>query len=173
MQRCCSERLRARKDTASTLLSSPYSVGWQYEHKLDGKRISSGRHLELLENTQVLTLLVKADDRLLCCKCWPVERATACGAQREAVFWTSELRVGDVWSWRRCKRKERATRVCVVDDDMDIRHLLSTLLRLEGYEVVTARDSCKTVDFLTATCEHWFVLMDIMMARLSGLEACH
>lgn len=172
VQRCCSERLRARKDTASALLSSPYSVGWQYEQKLDGKRISSGRHLELLENTQVPTLLIKADGRWLCCKCWPVERACMWRIER-VRFWTSGLRAGYMWSWRRCKRKERATRVCVVDNDGVTRHLLSTLLCLEGYEVVTARDSCKTVDFLTATCEHWFVLMDIMMPCLSGLEARH
>jgi two-component system response regulator MprA len=63
-------------------------------------------------------------------------------------------------------------RILVVDDDEGIRELLCATLQLEGYMVVTAGDGAAAVDFLTHTPTRWVVLMDIMMPRMSGLEAC-
>ena len=62
-------------------------------------------------------------------------------------------------------------RVLVVEDEPDIASGLRDNLEFEGYEVVTAVDGEEAIK---ATQEHNpdLILMDLMMPKLDGLEAC-
>ncbi len=59
--------------------------------------------------------------------------------------------------------------ILVVDDNEDIRGLLSLVLQKEGYEVLLAADGTEA---LAKIAEHTpdLVLLDVMMPGLSGLE---
>jgi twitching motility two-component system response regulator PilG len=65
----------------------------------------------------------------------------------------------------------RIFRVMVVDDSKTIRRTAETLLRKEGFEVVTAVDGFealgKIVDY-----QPDLVFLDIMMPRLDGYQTC-
>jgi len=65
----------------------------------------------------------------------------------------------------------RAYRVMVVDDSKTIRRTAETLLRKEGFEVVTAMDGFealgKIVDY-----QPDLIFLDIMMPRLDGYQTC-
>jgi len=65
----------------------------------------------------------------------------------------------------------RAFRVMVVDDSKTIRRTAETLLRKEGFEVVTAMDGFealgKIVDY-----QPDLIFLDIMMPRLDGYQTC-
>lgn len=62
-------------------------------------------------------------------------------------------------------------KVLVVDDDSDIVELLTYNLKKEGYEVMTAYDGKEAVK-----CAKTFlpdlILLDIMMPKMDGVEAC-
>lgn len=61
-------------------------------------------------------------------------------------------------------------KILVADDNDDIREMLALLLRRLGHEVVVAGDGESAVAM--AAQEHPdLILMDVMMPRLSGLEA--
>lgn len=62
-------------------------------------------------------------------------------------------------------------KVMVVDDSATIRRTAQTLLTKEGYAVVTAEDG---FDALAKIVDHApdLILMDIMMPRLDGYQAC-
>lgn len=61
--------------------------------------------------------------------------------------------------------------IMVVDDDEDIRNLLSYNLKKVGYEVDSASDGSEC---LTKISEHKpdLILMDVMMPEMDGLEVC-
>jgi two-component system response regulator MprA len=59
----------------------------------------------------------------------------------------------------------------VVDDEAAVRDSLSRTLRFEGYEVAVAEDGLAAIDFIRSQ-EPDAVVMDVMMPRLDGLEAC-
>ena len=65
----------------------------------------------------------------------------------------------------------RTYRVMVVDDSKTIRRTADTLLRKEGFEVVTAVDGFealgKIADYLPD-----LIFLDIMMPRLDGYQTC-
>ena len=65
----------------------------------------------------------------------------------------------------------RAYRVMVVDDSKTIRRTAETLLRKEGFEVITAMDGFealgKIVDY-----QPDLIFLDIMMPRLGGYQTC-
>ena len=65
----------------------------------------------------------------------------------------------------------RTCRVMVVDDSKTIRRTAETLLRKEGFEVITAVDGFealgKIVDY-----QPDLVFLDIMMPRLDGYQTC-
>ena len=62
-------------------------------------------------------------------------------------------------------------RILVVDDDANIRALLTVLLENEGYQVLAAADG--EAGILTATLEQPdLILLDIRMPKMDGLEAC-
>lgn len=80
------------------------------------------------------------------------------------VIETNLNREDDVVTGRTC-------RVMVVDDSKTIRRTAETLLRKEGFEVVTAVDGFealgKIVDY-----QPDIVFLDIMMPRLDGYQTC-
>lgn len=66
---------------------------------------------------------------------------------------------------------DRAYRVMVVDDSKTIRRTAETLLRKEGFEVVTSIDGFealgKIIDY-----QPDLIFLDIMMPRLDGYQTC-
>jgi DNA-binding response OmpR family regulator len=61
--------------------------------------------------------------------------------------------------------------LCVVDDDADIREVLSDVLTFAGYEVIVADDGQSALDRLRARengCR--LILLDLMMPRMNGWE---
>jgi two-component system chemotaxis response regulator CheY len=61
--------------------------------------------------------------------------------------------------------------VCVVDDDADIREVLTDVLALEGYDVVAAGDGESALSLLRArpsACR--LILLDLMMPHMNGWE---
>ena len=66
---------------------------------------------------------------------------------------------------------DRAPRILLVDDEHSIQTLLSYPLRKDGYEVVQASDGREALDrFSESTFD--LVVLDVMMPRMDGLEAC-
>lgn len=66
---------------------------------------------------------------------------------------------------------EKLSRILVVDDNKQARHLLSERLTACGYPVVTAKDGAEAL----AEIERWppdLVLLDVMMPNMSGFEVC-
>jgi two-component system phosphate regulon response regulator PhoB len=63
------------------------------------------------------------------------------------------------------------TRVLVVDDDDDIRELISWKLRASGYDVEAAADGEAALAAAAETRPD-LVVLDWMMPRLAGLEVC-
>jgi len=62
-------------------------------------------------------------------------------------------------------------RVLVVDDDAAVRQSLERSLRFEGYEVATAGDGVAALE-LIARERPDIAILDVMMPRMDGLEAC-
>ncbi|CAJ1001647.1 DNA-binding response regulator [Brevibacillus aydinogluensis] len=59
----------------------------------------------------------------------------------------------------------------VVDDDEEIRNLIAIYLQNEGYRVLKAADGMEALEVLKQNEVHLLVL-DIMMPRLDGIQAC-
>jgi len=66
---------------------------------------------------------------------------------------------------------DRAPRILLVDDEHSIQTLLSYPLRKDGYEVVQASDGREALDRFGET-SFDLVVLDVMMPRMDGLEAC-
>jgi CheY-like chemotaxis protein len=66
--------------------------------------------------------------------------------------------------------KDLARKILVVDDNDDIREMLSLLLGMRGYRVVVAADGEEAIQ-VAASERPDVILMDVMMPRLNGLEA--
>ena len=62
-------------------------------------------------------------------------------------------------------------RVLVCDDDPVILRLLEVNLELEGYDILTAHDGAEAVEVATREIPD-LVILDIMMPRMDGYEAC-
>ena len=60
--------------------------------------------------------------------------------------------------------------LCVVDDDADIREVLSDVLTFEGYEVIVADDGQSALELLSARTNSCLILLDLMMPRMNGWE---
>ena len=58
--------------------------------------------------------------------------------------------------------------VLVVDDDPAIREIVSTTLKLEGFETMTAADGVMALELLTRTRFH-VIILDAVMPRMDGL----
>jgi len=66
-------------------------------------------------------------------------------------------------------------RLLVADDDADMRRLVATLLRQDGYDVVEARDGIESLDrlepaLLTNAARFDAIVSDVQMPGLSGIE---
>ncbi len=62
-------------------------------------------------------------------------------------------------------------RILIADDDPVILRLLQVNLELEGYAVVTANNGQEAIDAAAAE-KPDLVILDIMMPRLDGYQAC-
>ncbi len=61
-------------------------------------------------------------------------------------------------------------RVCIVDDDPDIREIVGLVLEGKGYEVLTAADGQEALDTLTRSHGCDLILLDLMMPGMNGWE---
>jgi CheY-like chemotaxis protein len=61
--------------------------------------------------------------------------------------------------------------VLVVDDDRDIRDVLTDALEAEGYRVITAGDGQEALDWLrSGAARPCVMLLDLMMPRMDGIQ---
>lgn len=63
-------------------------------------------------------------------------------------------------------------RILIVDDEAEIRKILTILLENSGYEVVSSADGLSAVMTLKNNSEIDLCIMDVMMPRMNGLQAC-
>nr|WP_213535517.1 response regulator transcription factor [Paenibacillus sp. J45TS6] len=61
--------------------------------------------------------------------------------------------------------------VLVVDDDPEIRDVIHIYLRNEGYHVIEASDGIDALNVVRTTPVH-LVILDVMMPRMDGFQAC-
>jgi CheY-like chemotaxis protein len=60
--------------------------------------------------------------------------------------------------------------VLVVEDDENTQSVMSTVLRLSGFEVGTAHDGREALDWLHAHARPGLILLDLMMPRMDGWQ---
>lgn len=61
--------------------------------------------------------------------------------------------------------------ILVVDDDEDIRTIITLYLRKEGYKIVTATTGNEAIALLNAT-EPDLIILDLMLPDIDGIEVC-
>lgn len=61
------------------------------------------------------------------------------------------------------------SKICVIEDNIPIRKLFSTLLKKSGFEVADFGDGASAVDWLKANTPD-IVLMDILLPDINGTE---
>ncbi|MGL5150488.1 MAG: response regulator transcription factor [Clostridium sp.] len=62
--------------------------------------------------------------------------------------------------------------ILIVDDEKEIRDLVEIYLKGEGYDTLKAQDGEEALDILNKNPQIDLVILDIMMPRLNGIEAC-
>ncbi|AJI11464.1 TPA: response regulator transcription factor [Bacillus cereus] len=62
-------------------------------------------------------------------------------------------------------------KILIVDDDIEIRKIISIYLRNEGYEIIDAPDAIEALDILRNTTVD-LIILDIMLPKMDGIEAC-
>jgi len=62
-------------------------------------------------------------------------------------------------------------KVMIVDDSMTIRRTAETLLKREGFDVITAEDGFEALSKIV-DCHPDIIFLDIMMPRLDGYQTC-
>ena len=65
----------------------------------------------------------------------------------------------------------RSFKVMVIDDSKTIRRTAESLLKKEGFEVITATDGFEALS-LIADHQPNLILLDVMMPRLDGYQTC-
>ena len=70
------------------------------------------------------------------------------------------------------ENEKESVKVLIVDDEQDIRTLLNIYLKRLVYDVVEAADGVEAVETVRADKDIDLIVMDIMMPKLSGTEAC-
>ena len=63
-------------------------------------------------------------------------------------------------------------KILVVDDESRMRKLIKDFLVKSGYEVLEAEDGEKAVDMFLAVKDVALIILDVMMPKLDGWEAC-
>lgn len=63
-------------------------------------------------------------------------------------------------------------RILIVDDEAEIRKILTILLENAGYEVVSSSDGLSAVTTLKENSEIDLCIMDVMMPKMDGIQAC-
>lgn len=63
-------------------------------------------------------------------------------------------------------------KILIVDDDPDIREVLSIQLGNEGYDVLEAADGITAIGAVAQNPDVDLVILDVMMPGISGVEAC-
>lgn len=61
-------------------------------------------------------------------------------------------------------------KILVVDDEKDIRKLLTDFFQLQGYQVYTARNGQEALDKISVNLD--IILLDINMPQMDGMEVC-
>jgi DNA-binding response OmpR family regulator len=62
-------------------------------------------------------------------------------------------------------------KILVVDDEQQVRDLLNTFLKREGYEVVVASNGEEAIELAEAE-NPQLILLDVVMPGLDGIETC-
>jgi DNA-binding NtrC family response regulator len=62
------------------------------------------------------------------------------------------------------------SRILLVDDELNILTVLSTLLKTEGYDILTARDAEKAHELIRTTQDLDLMIADIRMSPINGME---
>ena len=70
-----------------------------------------------------------------------------------------------------CMAECNGIRIMVIDDSRTIRRTAESLLKKEGFEVITATDGFEALS-LIADHRPDLILLDIMMPRLDGYQTC-
>jgi Response regulators consisting of a CheY-like receiver domain and a winged-helix DNA-binding domain len=65
-----------------------------------------------------------------------------------------------------------AEQILVVDDDADIREVLRIQLENKGYSVSEASNGRKAVEAVMLNPDFDLIILDVMMPKLSGIDAC-
>lgn len=68
---------------------------------------------------------------------------------------------------------ERNPKILVVDDEPEIRNLLCILLKSNSYDTVTAENGELAIEAAKENPDLDLIILDIMMPKMSGTEACH
>ena len=63
-------------------------------------------------------------------------------------------------------------KILVVDDESRMRKLIKDFLVKSGYEVLEAEDGEKAVDMFLAVKDVALIILDVMMPKMDGWEAC-
>ena len=66
----------------------------------------------------------------------------------------------------------QGSKVLIVDDDPNIREVISVLLSSEGYDVDAAENGQVAVEKVEAGNEYDIICLDIMMPDMDGIEVC-
>lgn len=67
--------------------------------------------------------------------------------------------------------KQKLCKVLIAEDEPDIRELVKLTLTFHGFEVVAAEDGQRAVE-LAQEGDFALILMDVLMPRMTGYEAC-
>jgi CheY-like chemotaxis protein len=65
-----------------------------------------------------------------------------------------------------------AAQILIVEDDDDLRSVVSELLRDLGYKVATAMNGRDALDYLRANRPPGLIVLDLMMPVMDGVEFC-
>ncbi|WP_437898293.1 response regulator [Sorangium sp. So ce124] len=65
---------------------------------------------------------------------------------------------------------EKTGRILVIEDDLDIRSILTQLLMFEGYDVEEAADGAEALELLRRNGPPALILLDLMMPIMDGWQ---
>jgi len=66
---------------------------------------------------------------------------------------------------------EQSAKILIVDDDPDIRDVLTTVLEVQGYQVLTASDGIEGLATLKAE-KPDLMILDLLMPKMDGYAVC-